>query len=130
MLHIRRPQLAAFRPLPTEFADDVVRRLAGSHPVHVAARGEDGTRALVERTIALGRDVGLHAAPALAELAALALEFGERFCGSPDQAVALEILEHPRLPATLKLETLREQLRGRTRGRTLAPAGVSLSKAR
>lgn len=127
-LQIRRAQLVPFRSLPDEFIDGLLRRLVDSHPRHVAALGQSATRDRIERTIELGCGFGLESPDALEELVTLTVEFGEAFSESPDQAIALEILEHPKLPPALKLDVLREHLRARTRGRMLVPCAPSTDR--
>ena len=121
MLEIRQAQLDAFHDLPDDFVALVLRRVARSHAPHVGALGEPRAHRLIERTVAHGLQHGVRSGVALVELCELALEFGERFVHSPDQASALDLLEHRTLPESLKLEVLREHLRARTRGRKHLP---------
>ncbi len=121
VLQIRKAQLDAFHDLPDDFVALVMRRLSRSHAPHVEALGEASMHALIDRTVALGLQHGVRSGVTLIGLCELTLEFGERFVYSPDQVSALELLEHPRLPESLKLEVLREHLRARTRGRKHVP---------
>lgn len=122
-LVLRGPQIAALNPaLGDEFQEHLLEHLTADYPVQMEELGEPGARAFVRRALEKGLAHRIEDRSSLATLAALMAEFGERFEISPAQAMAEQILEHPRLPGRVKVQVIEEQLRASTGGRKIVPA--------
>ncbi len=123
MLTIRKAQIVALNPAARqEFQGHLLEHLAEEYPVQIEELGEPGARELVRRAIDKGLSHGVEDRSSLATLVTLMVEFGERFEISPDQAVAMQILEHPSVPGGVKIRVLEDHLRARTGGRKVVPA--------
>ncbi|MEM7157279.1 MAG: hypothetical protein AAF799_30820 [Myxococcota bacterium] len=118
MLTIRRAQLLALGEFEG-YVDRVETHLAERYPRRSAGDGEHGLRRHVVEAIEAGVDHGIQGEESLVTLAELLLEFGDRFERSPERAWACSVLEHRRLPGTLKVQLLAERLRVRTAGRAV-----------
>jgi hypothetical protein len=92
-----------------------------------AAAGEHGSRSISEvarRSVEAAARFRIGDLDALTRLAGLMLQFGYRFERSPDGPAALQVLKHPTLDGTLKVQTLGELLDGRAQGRIVSEASV------
>ena len=112
MLTIRDYQMGIFGALEVErFEDRVLLHLAHQHPMEFARLGDEGTRALIRRAVAKGKQHGIVLEGAVLLLADLMVEFGEKFERSPQGKRAMTLLEHPTLPGPVKMEGVRDRLR-------------------
>jgi hypothetical protein len=131
MLVIRDAQLDLLKAQTLErFEDDLVQSLAQDFEPKVALLGEDAVRRLIRRAIAFGHDRGIRNQGAVAVLAELMLQFGDRFECSPDRRWAEAILGHPTLPDHIRVDLARQRMMARTGGRTLMPAGAPAPESR
>lgn len=106
----------------------MVAHLAVHYPQDHAQLGDEGLRRHVGVAIDTGGRHRILGEGSVATLAELMLEFGEAFERSPDQAWVRTILEHPRLPAALKVQVVAERLRARSGGRRIVKIVVGQSQ--
>jgi hypothetical protein len=121
VLIIRREQmqaLASGRQGP--FTERLLRQVASIYPRRYAELGEAGTRRLIARVVENGVRHGIHGELALARLVGLVLVFGETFELSPDPVWAREVLTHPTLPGSIKVDVLSERFIALAQGRTVS----------
>jgi hypothetical protein len=122
MLTIRYVQMGIFENAATEsFVDDMLHLIATDYPRQFAAMDEEDARSLVRRVITLGSENYVETRGGVAALVALTIQFGEEFRHSPDRKWALEMLAQPKLPASLKVDIMRERMTAITRGRVVVP---------
>lgn len=122
MLKIRHVQMGLFENAAGEsFVDEMVHFVASDYPRQFAAMNEEGIRSLVRRVIKLGNDNYVETKGGIATLIALTLQFGEEFRHSPDRKWALAMLARPDLPASLKVDFMRERMNALARGRVVVP---------
>lgn len=118
MLVIRDAQLEVFRRRGEDrFVERMVARVAVAFPSRFARLKVDGIRALVRDAMQVGARDGVRSETAVALLIELWVTFGAQLERSPEQAWALELLAHPRLPDTLKLQLMHERLTALSAGR-------------
>lgn len=103
------------------FEDRMVAHVAAEYPGRFAKLRPEGTRALVRAVIARGAACNVSTEGAVAALIELWVAFGPEFERSPHQADALELLEHPTMPAGLKLSLIQELLTALSGGRAIVP---------
>lgn len=120
MLTIRIPQLLSLGGDElAQYAERLFTHLAAHYPEDHARLGDHGLRRHVRLAIDTGARHQILGEGSVATLAELMLEFGEAFERSPDEAWVRTIFEHPRLPATLKVQVVADRLRARSEGRRI-----------
>jgi hypothetical protein len=120
MLTIRIPQLMSLGGEElAQYGERLFAHLVDHYPDDHARLGDEGLRRHVQVAIDTGARHQILGEGSVATLAELMLEFGETFERSPDQAWVRTILEHPRLPAALKVQVVAERLRARSGGRRI-----------
>jgi len=129
MLKIRIPQLMTLGGDELEqYVERLFTHLAAHYPEDHAQLGDEGLRRHVQLAIDTGARHQILGEGSVATLAELLLEFGETFERSPDQAWVRTILEHPRLPAALKVQVVADRLRARSEGRRIVKIVVGQSQ--
>jgi hypothetical protein len=126
MLTIRIPQLIGLGGGGEldQYTERLLAHLAVHYPEDHARLGDEGLRRHVGVAIDTGARHRILGEGSVATLAELMLEFGDAFERSPDQAWARTILEHPRLPAPLKVQVVAERMRARSGGRKIVKVVV------
>ncbi len=119
MLTIRRQQFAVLGASNQRaFLGQIMPHLHAEHPAWHAELG-DGTWGFVERVVGLAAKHAILGRQAVLTFIELCIEFGESFERSPEGAWAQELLTHPKLPDTVKIELISERLRALTKGRRI-----------
>ena len=122
MLVVRSAQLHALAVEdPGGLRERLRAELAEDYLDELTALGKDGTRAFIDRGIAVGVEHGLDTEGALVRLLALMIQLGEQLERSPDHERAWARLRHPTLPSELKIELVEQLLWERTGGRVVVP---------
>jgi hypothetical protein len=123
VLVIRADQMQALGAAAREaFEGKVAARLEALFPESCASLGRPGTLALVRRSAARARALGIVEEAPVATFVELCVEFGEAFEASPDGAKAEGILKDARLPGQIKVILVAECLTAATGGRKVAGA--------
>jgi len=129
MLTVRNAQLILLaEPGNQAVQDRMVRYVESDFPARFAEWGLAGSRAFVQRGLAVAAANGIDTEGAIAVLLQLMIAFGEQFERSPDRDWACELLAHPTLPPSLKMQMLRQRMMATTQGRSIVsfphkPAG-------
>jgi hypothetical protein len=110
------------------FEDDLVRSIAFDFGPKFELLGEAEIRRLIRSAIDGGAKLGIRNQGAVAVLAELMVQFGERFQHSPERAWANKMLCHPDLPDYIKVDVARKRMTANTLGRTLMPAAARPAK--
>lgn len=123
MLTIRKEQLAPFQQLALyDFAARLVKHLLTHYPSPSAALGgPPAVEAFVWRTMDQADGFGIQSTGGVTAFAELLIQFGENFERSPIREWTANILAHPTLPGSAKVETIRERHQEQTQGRVLIP---------
>ena len=121
MLTVRASQMEVFEDIRRrDFEEALLRRVVLKYPAEYAHLSESGLRDLVGRSIARAVRYGLVKEVHIARFVELTVEFGENFERSPENSVAADnILEHPILPGSAKLQGVHDLLTGSSGGRTV-----------
>jgi len=112
VLQIRETQLHAFRNVLLErFIENTVNHLLEHFPDPCASAvgGRAGVRAFVTRGIDKASGLNVTTTTAVTALLELWLQFGENFERSPIQVWTTNILSHPELPGTTKVDVIRDR---------------------
>lgn len=121
MLTVRASQMKVFEDIRRrDFEEAVFRRVSLKYPDEYAHLTESGLRDLVGRSIARAVRYELVKEVHVARFVELTIEFGENFERSPQSSVAAQqLLEHPSLPGSAKLQGVHDLLTGASGGRTI-----------
>jgi hypothetical protein len=121
MLVIRDAQLAVLKQgLIDRFLDDLVKHLQTNFAEPAAAvGGEDELREFARRAIEKSAGYGIETRGGMTTMAELMVQFGENLQWSPLREWTFNILETPRLPGHLKIETIRDRYVALTGGRVV-----------
>ena len=120
MLTIRARQLELFRQARVEqFIGDTVDYLATEFPKHIARLGRTAATDFVRRSLDAAAALRFENEGAIVALIELWLVYGEQLERAPRREWARNILAHPRLPDTTRIDTIRDRLDEATDGRVL-----------
>lgn len=117
MLLIRNEQMDAFRTeSATRFQNQMVAHLIATYPTRYSSMPEREVRAFIRKGIEMGRRYEVKTEDAVSALLEMMTTFGEGLERSPDPLWIREILEHPRLPGSLKVELIQDRFGDLLRG--------------
>src|SRR5437868_3600457 len=105
-----------------EFVEYASRHLWTYYPGGCAfVGGSAEVTAFVRRTVERGKGYGIESRGAVLAFAELLLQFGENFERSPIREWTMNMLAHPVLPGSAKVEGILERHLERTQGRVIIP---------
>jgi hypothetical protein len=97
----------------------LMQRLARDYPEDRLRLGDSGALALVRETIRSGLRRGIHLEADLGGLLRLYVELGPGLEHAAERDWANQVLDHPKLPGTLKVKLVSQRLFARTQGRRI-----------
>ena len=122
MLLIRNEQMDVFRRQAiTRFEDQMVAHLVKTYPALYQSMPERDIQAFIRRGVEKGGRFGVNTEDAVRILLEMMTTFGEEFERSPDPSWIQEILAHPRLPDSLKVELIQDRFGDLIRGGVSSP---------
>jgi hypothetical protein len=126
LLTLRPPQLLALSPALDRFTATLRAELVRVLPGRFSGPDDPELHALVERTLALALDHGIHRDADVATLAYLRAAYGEGFELTPVADEALALLRDPDLPGPIKVAAMTQCLHEATGGRPVILAPEAL----
>lgn len=122
MLVIRDEQMGVFRrEASARFEERMAAHLVATFPTRYQSMPERDIREFIRRGVKNGDRCEVKTEDAVEILLEMMTTFGEEFERSPDPSWIHEILAHPKLPGSLKVELIQDRFGDLIRGGVSSP---------